>query len=502
MSRTVTTLPRGDEPGAGAAVTLPVPASAPARLALQAIADGDTLDGDDPDDGLGALSAAVTRDETGEVPLARERRTAPRPGTLLKSTYVLGARLGRGGMGEVFAAAHTRLKRRFAVKLLSRPSDSVEAIARFRREAEISSRLGHPNIVEVIDFDCSDDGQPFLVMELLAGEDLAARIERGPLPLATALRIAEQLGAALAAAHTEGIVHRDLKPQNVFLTRRGDDADWVKVLDFGISTIRGSGSGFTESQVVIGTPSYMAPEQAEGRLRDVDARADQFALGTLVYEMLDGTTPFRGESIPGVLYQVVHHRPPPLDQRVPGTPTHVARAVARAMAKDPAQRFSDVASFIAALRGDVAIPDIDPPPPALQPTFDDEPAPLPRRAGLYVALGLLAVSGTLGTFAVNRELERTPELIAAPVAAPRPAPPPQVMVNLASNPPADEILLDGAPVTAGSIYLPADGAEHLIVFRKSGFPDVTRGYRAIASGTLEVTFTPAPPPPPKKPRRR
>jgi eukaryotic-like serine/threonine-protein kinase len=279
-------------------------------------------------------------------------------GTVLQNTYVLADRLGAGGMGEVYVASHTRLRKRFAVKLLA-PGHAPEgeAFMRFRREAEITSRLGHPNIVEVVDFNETEDGRPFLVMELLEGEDLAARLARGPLDTDAALRIADQIASALHAAHAEQVVHRDLKPQNVYLARRGRDEAWVKILDFGISKIRGAAGGVTHSRVVIGTPGYMAPEQAEGRIREVDAHSDQFALAVIVYEMLAGKPPFVGESIPSTLYQIVHHEPPRLDAVRPGVPAHVVAAVARGMAKRPDDRFVDVATFAAALRGEVP-PDV------------------------------------------------------------------------------------------------------------------------------------------------
>ncbi len=274
---------------------------------------------------------------------------------VLRGTYQLLAKLGAGGMGEVYIAAHTRLHKRFAVKLLAqRHGTSDEAYARFQREAEITSRLGHPHIVEIVDFDTADDGRPFMVMELLEGEDLGDRIHRGPMALADVMRIAEQVGSALQAAHDAGIVHRDLKPQNIFLCHRAD-GDWAKILDFGISKIKDHGSVVTQSQVVIGTPGYMSPEQAEGKVRSIDARSDQFALAVILYEMLSGTAPFAAESIPSTLYRVVHAHPPRLDGVVPEVGPAVGSAVERAMAKEPTERFESIDVMMAALRGE-AVP--------------------------------------------------------------------------------------------------------------------------------------------------
>src|SRR5262245_52275960 len=166
-------------------------------------------------------------------------------GLVLGETYRIEKLLGRGGMGAVWGASHLRLPgKRVAIKVLLVPADSAtggESYARFRREAEIVSRIGHPNIVEVIDWNTLPDGRPYLVLEYLEGESLAARLLRGPLPLEETLEIARQIGSALAAAHRAGVVHRDLKPENVFLCPTdsgGTLGDRVKVLDFGVSKIK------------------------------------------------------------------------------------------------------------------------------------------------------------------------------------------------------------------------------------------------------------------------
>ncbi|MEK6606837.1 MAG: serine/threonine-protein kinase, partial [Myxococcota bacterium] len=188
-------------------------------------------------------------------------------GQVLGGSYRLLRPLGEGGMGVVYEAEHLRLPRRLAVKILhAEIGREKEVVERFRREAFIASALGHQNIVEVIDFNVTDTGIPFMVLELLEGQDLAARIARfGRLTLAQALPILEQLTRALEAAHAHGIVHRDLKPQNIYLCPRGGRDDFVKILDFGISKMLHSGSIVTRTGSIFGTPNYMSPEQAEGR---------------------------------------------------------------------------------------------------------------------------------------------------------------------------------------------------------------------------------------------
>jgi serine/threonine-protein kinase len=277
-------------------------------------------------------------------------------GAVLGETYEITALLGAGGMGAVFSANHLRLPgKRVAVKVLhGQAAVDRESYARFRREAEIASRLGHPNIVEVLDWNTLPSGTPYLILEYLDGEDLATRLARGPLPLEVALHIARQIASALHAAHRNQVVHRDLKPGNVFLVPAdidGQIVDRVKVLDFGISKIRGSQTVQTQDSILLGTPQYMAPEQAEGKNDLVDQRSDLFALGAIVYEMLAGRPAFSGNTLAEVIFKVVYQPVPPLAQAVAGVPAHVVGAVERAMSKEPSARHPDVATFIAELTG-------------------------------------------------------------------------------------------------------------------------------------------------------
>src|SRR5688500_13931959 len=232
-------------------------------------------------------------------------------GSVVAETYQVTRLLGRGGMGSVWEANHLRLPgKRVAIKVLNTDASAdPEALLRFRREAEIASRLGHPNIVEVHDFNALPDGTPYLVLEYLAGESLARRLERSNLSLDETFSIIRQVASALAAAHREGIIHRDLKPPNVFLVPTDVDGVMVeraKVLDFGISKIRGSTTVQTQDTAILGTPQYMAPEQATGNHAAVDARTDVFALGVMIYEMLSGQPAFDGASIPEVVFKVVY----------------------------------------------------------------------------------------------------------------------------------------------------------------------------------------------------
>ena len=258
-------------------------------------------------------------------------------------------------MGAVWGARHLRLPgKRVAIKVLLAATDDAQALARFRREAEVATRIGHAGIVEVLDFNQLPDGTPYQVLEYLAGESLGARLARGPLPVDVALDYARQIGSALAAAHRAGVVHRDLKPENIFLCPTdagGVVAERVKILDFGISKIRGSQTVKTQDQVLIGTPQYMAPEQASGNNATIDARTDLFALGAIVYEMLAGRPAFSGESVVGVIMNVLAGTPAPLATLVPGLAPPVIAAVERALAKKPEDRFADVATFIEALTG-------------------------------------------------------------------------------------------------------------------------------------------------------
>lgn len=277
-------------------------------------------------------------------------------GATIGGTYKLEALLGQGGMGAVYRASHVRLPNKYAaIKFLHAAAVNAETLARFRREAEISSRIGHPNIVRVDDVNETPDGTPYLVLEYLQGETLAHLLARGPIDVATATIILKQVGSALRAAHQHGIVHRDLKPDNIFLVAPEVDGATgrvlCKVLDFGISKIRGSQTVKTQDAAVLGTPQYMSPEQANGEHDLVDERTDVFALGAIAYEMLAGRPAFEGRSIPEVMYKVVFVEPTPLAELVPSCAGRIEAAIGGALRKDRNARTPSVAAFLEAFAG-------------------------------------------------------------------------------------------------------------------------------------------------------
>jgi hypothetical protein len=272
-------------------------------------------------------------------------------GRTLGGAFRIDQRLGAGGMGAVYSATHQRTGRRYAVKvLLPHVAARRDAVARFKREADAVGALGHANIVAIHDFD-EDGGLAYLVMDLLEGEDLMARLDqRGPLPLDEALAIFRQMANGLGAAHARGLVHRDLKPANVFLARQPGAPERAVLLDFGLARSfaeDGELAKLTASGVVLGTPQYMSPEQAGGER--LDARADLYSLATILYEMLAGSPPFSAPTLPALFAKLVTDPPPLLSTSRADVPAALSDVLSRALAKHPDERFPDVESLAAAV---------------------------------------------------------------------------------------------------------------------------------------------------------
>jgi hypothetical protein len=279
---------------------------------------------------------------------SRDLGGLPAPGTVIDGKYRLDAVIGRGGMAVVYAATQLLTHRPVAIKCLHpRVACSADVVERFLREARAATSIDHPNVVQVYDVG-RIEGSFYLVMELLAGEALRDRIDRGPLPLDEALRVLVPVLGAVAAAHARGIVHRDLKPENVFLRLREDGSlRSPKVLDFGISKLTQEES-MTLTGSVIGTPYYLSPEQATSS-KDVGPASDVYQLGVLLFEMLTGRVPHEAPNYSALLIAILTEPPPALGALRPDLPPGVAAVVARAMAKSTSDRYPDVASFAAAL---------------------------------------------------------------------------------------------------------------------------------------------------------
>jgi len=268
-------------------------------------------------------------------------------GSVLEGAYRITRLIGEGGMGAVYEAVQLRLNKRVAVKLMARElAANREAIARFHREAEITSHLGHPHLVTVVDFGQAESGEPYLVMEYLEGEDLDHRLRRvGRMSIEAAVHVTRQVASALGAAHDQGIVHRDLKPGNVFLLQIPGEPDFVKVLDFGISKVKAARTQLTSASAVMGTPNYMSPEQATGMVEEIDHPTDQWALACIAWEMLLGRGPFVADEVAALLYQIINLAPHPLAPRVPGLLPEVEQVLRRALSKQSADRFSSIREF-------------------------------------------------------------------------------------------------------------------------------------------------------------
>ncbi len=276
-------------------------------------------------------------------------------GTLLADRYRIDSLLGRGGMGEVYLGEHVTLGLRVAIKVAGPWLFNEATIRRrFLHEARAASRIRHEHVIEISDFGYTSEGLPFFVMEHLEGEELARTIEReGRLAPARACAVVVQILSALSAAHALGIVHRDIKPQNCFRVTRRGDPDHIKVLDFGLAKVLSDHldeQDMTRSGTVMGTAKYMPPEQAKGE--KVDARADIYAVGVLLCQLLTGKLPFESASFMGLLHRHIHERPPSLRKLAPdaGISPKLDAAVLRALAKSPDDRYQSADEFAAALQ--------------------------------------------------------------------------------------------------------------------------------------------------------
>jgi serine/threonine-protein kinase len=278
-------------------------------------------------------------------------------GTTLADRYRIDALIGEGGMGRVYSAEHVLMRKRLAIKVLHRELTTMtEVVARFEREAMAAANIDHPNVAAATDFGKLPDGAVFLVLEYVQGKSLRDEIAAGPIAPERALHIARQIAAGLGSAHALDIVHRDLKPENVMLVDKGGDPDFVKVLDFGIAKVpigevphpteTPAHTPITKAGMVFGTPEYMSPEQALGQ--GVDGRADLYALGVILYEMLSGSRPFSSQSQVGILGQQLSKPPPKISERAPGimVPPAVEAVAMKLLGREASERYQSASEVV------------------------------------------------------------------------------------------------------------------------------------------------------------
>jgi eukaryotic-like serine/threonine-protein kinase len=273
------------------------------------------------------------------------------PGTLIAGKYLVEGTIGTGGLGVVVKARHMQLEQPVAIKYLKRLDVSrPDVVERFVREARLAARIKNEHAVKVYDVDTLDNGVPYIVMELLEGRDLESILRDGPLSLHDAIDYVLQASQALAEAHAIGIVHRDVKPANLFLAERPGGASIVKVLDFGISkiTTKAGQPGRREKQVTLvderlGTPVYMSPEQLEAT--DVDARADIWALGVVLHELLTKAVPFGGDDLTQLFVAILQHPPVPLRVVLPDAPLALEAIILRCLQKERGKRYRNIAEL-------------------------------------------------------------------------------------------------------------------------------------------------------------
>ncbi|HEX4458342.1 MAG TPA: serine/threonine-protein kinase [Polyangia bacterium] len=449
----------------------------------------------------------------------------PLIGQTIDGRYIVEALLGEGGMGQVYAARHAIIDKRVAIKVLRKEAAADESSAqRFIVEAKAASKIGHQNIVDITDFGVLSAGNAYFVMEYFAGPTLGKLIhDQGTLPPGRAVGIAIQTARGLHAAHMQSIIHRDLKPENIFVLERDGQADFVKIVDFGIAKDVKAGKRLTAVGMVLGTPEYMSPEQATGQ--ETDHRVDQYALGCILYEMLTGDVPFKAENAPKTLTKHVFEAVVPPSQLRPelAIPDVVEKIVLRMLEKKPEHRYADMMALIAALESADAKLRASLPTPArrVPTTMVVTPATgsltaVPRTRGpLYVIagtaltaallLGYAAVThnrparvlATTGPATINVPPSPVPATIAAPNAPAPPtvapvAEPAQVEIQITTDPPGAEVLLGAERLGVAPVDVKRDRAVQPSSFtiRRPGFKDIVRSVTLDRDQTLAFVLQP------------
>jgi len=435
----------------------------------------------------------------------------PLIGSTIDGRYIVEALLGQGGMGYVYAGRHAIIDKRVAIKVLRKePAADESAAQRFLVEAKAASKIGHQNIVDITDFGVLPDGKAYFVMEFLSGPTLGKLVhESGRLDALRAITITVQIARGLQAAHDKGIIHRDLKPENIFVLERDGQKDFIKIVDFGIAKDKEHKKKLTQAGMVLGTPEYMSPEQATGQ--PTDHRVDMYALGCILYEMLCGDVPYRGDTPTKTLTMHVFEKIVPPSQRAPDAkvPPQLEAVVLKVLSKKPNDRYQDMRELMGALEQveREIRPKREPsgvvrtmPRTSSGPIRTSTPTPGStaealaavegggkRRAGLYAAVAAAMLLAAGVGFAVTRRKPKEtppPPPIAAVAPPPAPAAPPppapaaeadDVELVLDTKPPGAEVFEGPEHLGTTPLHLrhPKVEASVTYVFRKLGFRDET-----------------------------
>ena len=376
------------------------------------------------------------------------------PGMIIRNKYEIVARIGVGGMGVVYRGRHLTFNEVCAIKILNdSTAEDKTFLQRFQTEAVVTRKLRHPNAVRVDDFDYTDDGRPFIVMELVEGKNVGEVLQaEGPFPVPRAMRIAAEVARALGAAHQLGFIHRDIKPGNIVLTQDEKGREVAKVLDFGIAKLRqaagDASSGMTMTGMVVGTPLYMSPEQFMGKKagEEIDGRTDLYSLGVVLYQMVTARLPFEGDTLYSLMMQHIQGTVRPPDEVAPELhiPSSLSRVILKAIDKDRAARFQNADEFIAALERGAT-----------------DSAPAQSVSGTPV----VGLPNAIPTLAPPVPIKPPVSTVTAPSAPPAPSTPSSASVMLSSPTPVQPAAVSSAP--APTTPLPKSAAQHVFVQHRS-----------------------------------
>jgi serine/threonine protein kinase len=378
------------------------------------------------------------------------------PGMIIRNKYEILARIGVGGMGVVYRGRHLTFNEVCAIKILNdSTAEDKTFLQRFQNEAVVTRKLRHPNAVRVDDFDYTDDGRPFIVMELVEGRNVGDVLQaEGAFEVPRAIRIASEVARALGEAHKLGFIHRDIKPGNIVLTQDSQGCEMAKVLDFGIAKLRQAAgdaqSGMTMTGMVVGTPLYMSPEQFMGKKagEEIDGRTDLYSLGVVLYQMVTAQLPFEGDTLYSLMMQHIQGNVRPPDEIAPERhiPSSLSRVILKSIDKSRESRFQNADEFIAALE-----------------QVGTESSPIKSAAQSPIAAGQSAI--TSPTPRVSQVAQPVSAVAVPSAQAPSSTTAPSASVLLSTPTPAQPVAVPAAPPP--TTPLPKSAAQHVFVQHRS-----------------------------------